>query len=179
MILEPVPVYRPGHVEFKLATEPWELRGYLQLRTRIFCDEQQLFDLTDVDAIDRRAYPIVAVVHTSGMPDRIGGVVRIYQDLDEPGVWLGGRLGTDPSLRAAGAIGTGLVRRAVSTARAWGCWRFLAYVQCANERFFQQLHWRTLKQVDYHGVPHVFMEAELDHYPPLPSPGPHPVHAAA
>ena len=179
MILEPVPLYRPGHVEFKLATEPWELAAYLQLRAHIFCGEQRLFDLTDVDTIDGRAYAIVAVVHTSGMPDRVAGTVRIYQDLNEPSVWLGGRLGTDPSYRAAGAIGTGLVRTAVSTARAWGCQRFLAYVQCPNERFFHRLHWRTLERADYQGIPHVFMEAELDHYPPLPSAIPLPRHVAA
>jgi putative N-acetyltransferase (TIGR04045 family) len=167
MIFDPLPRYRPGRIDFVLATERWQIAGYHRLRFSIFCQEQDLFHDSDIDEIDRIAYPITAVVHTAGMPDTVVGVVRIYEDPERPGTWFGGRLGTDPAFRSAGAIGAGLIRKAVSTAHAWGCRQFLAYVQERNERLFQRLHWHTLGRVEHEGLPHAHMEADLNHYPPV------------
>ena len=64
------------------------------------------------------------------------------------------------------SIGAGLIYKAVSTARALGCRRFLAHVQQQNAAFFQRLHWKPLGEVDLYGVTHVKMEADLDFYPP-------------
>src|ERR1019366_479474 len=97
MILEPVQPFRSHHVTFKPAVEAWELRAYRHLRRRIFCDEQNLFEVDDGDAVDDRATPLVALSNVSGMPDGVVGVVRIWEA--SPGQWWGGRLGTHPSHR--------------------------------------------------------------------------------
>lgn len=158
--------YLPGLIEFKLATEPWELSAYYQLRESVFCEEQEIFAESDVDATDRHALPIVAIVHTAGIPDRVVGTVRIYEDRDEAGHWYGGRLTTAPDLRRAVQVGRGLIRTAVTAAHALGCKRFLAYVQEANERYFQRYRFETLRYVEKFGVRHALMEADLRAYPP-------------
>ena len=60
-----------------------------------------------------------------------------------------------------------LIRLAVSSAHARGCTKFLAHVQSQNALLFQRLHWRTIAEVEFHGRPHHFMQADLDHYPPF------------
>jgi hypothetical protein len=35
---------------------------------------------------------------------------------------------------------------------------------------FQQLHWRTLEEIELHGRPHHLMEADLAFYPPFRAP---------
>jgi putative N-acetyltransferase (TIGR04045 family) len=75
-------------------------------------------------------------------------------------------LGTHPNHRKALQVGKGLIYKAVTTANAWGCDRFLATVQLQNVRFFQRLHWHFLEKIDIHGLPHHLMEADLNHYPP-------------
>jgi len=145
---------------FKLATSVDEVKGYFALRQRIFCQEQGLFDHTDRDETDQRAYPIIALEPHS---DKIVGVVRIYEA--EPGLWYGGRLGTHPDYRRGWHIGKGLIVKAVTTAHGWGCQRFLATVQLQNVRFFQRLHWTSLEQITLCDRPHHLMAADLHHYP--------------
>jgi putative N-acetyltransferase (TIGR04045 family) len=158
--------YRPGMIEVKLATRPWELAGYYRLRRHVFCGEQGVFAEGDVDEHDALAQPIVAVVHTAGIPDRVVGTVRIYEVPGEAGHWLGGRLTTAPDLRRTGKVGRTLIHAAVSGAHSLGCRRFFAYVQAAKERYFQRYWFQTLRKAERFGEPHVFMEADLDHYPP-------------
>jgi putative N-acetyltransferase (TIGR04045 family) len=71
-----------------------------------------------------------------------------------------------PVYRGFGAIGAGLIYKAVSTANLIGCDKFLADVQEQNAKFFQRLHWQPLGQRELHGRTHVHMQAELPHYPP-------------
>ncbi|MBU6230807.1 MAG: GNAT family N-acetyltransferase [Cyanobacteria bacterium REEB459] len=145
---------------FKLATSPEEVKGYFALRQQIFCQEQGLFELTDVDDIDQIAYPIIALETHSG---KIVGIVRIYET--EPGLWYGGRLGTHPDYRRGWRIGKGLIEKAVTTAHTWGCRQFLATVQLQNVRFFQRLHWTSLEQITLCDRPHHLMAADLNYYP--------------
>ncbi len=145
---------------FKLATSPEEVKGYFALRQQIFCQEQGLFELTDVDDIDQIAYPIIALETHSG---KIVGIVRIYET--EPGLWYGGRLGTHPDYRRGWRIGKGLIEKAVTTAHTWGCHQFLATVQLQNVRFFQRLHWSSLEQITLCDRPHHLMAADLNYYP--------------
>lgn len=147
--------------QFKLASTPQELDGYFALRRSIFAEEQQLFQGDDRDEIDRFAYPIVAVVEGTG---EVVGVVRIYEA--EPGIWYGGRLGTHPDYRRGWKIGKGLIYKAVTTANTWGCRQFLATVQLQNVRFFQRLHWQSLKEINLCDRLHHLMEADLTFYPP-------------
>jgi hypothetical protein len=168
---------------FKIARSPRDLAGYWKLRTAIFCEEQNIFSGSDRDGIDERAMPIVCETLIAGMEDSVVGVVRI--DQREPGLWYGSRLGVAadfrcvkklspgvatrnrlPVYRGFGALGAGLIFKAVSTAHALGCREFLATVQHQNARFFERLHWKPLEELELHGLRHVRMRADLRHYRP-------------
>ena len=146
--------------QFKLALSRVEIEAYFSLRQRIFCQEQGLFESSDRDDYDLVAYPIIAI----NSDEQVVGVVRIYET--QPGLWYGGRLGTHPDYRRGWKIGKGLINKAVTTANTWGCDRFLATVQLPNVRFFQRLHWQSIKEISLRDRPHHLMQAELDFYPP-------------
>ena len=148
---------------FQLAIAPDEIGNYFKLRQQIFCEEQGLFEQNDRDALDNRAYPIVAIAHELDQPDRVVGVVRIYEK--SPRLWYGGRLGVHPDFRRVGRIGQGLIQKAVTTANTWGCDQFLATVQLQNVRFFTRLHWQSLSEIEILERPHHLMEADLNYYP--------------
>ena len=145
--------------QFKLASTPVEIESYYLLRQQIFCEEQGIFEQSDRDQYDLIAYPIVAV----NLEREVVGVVRIYET--EPGLWYGGRLGTHQDYRRGWKIGKGLINKAVTTANAWGCDRFLATVQLPNVRFFQRLHWKSIEEINLCNQPHHLMEAQLNFYP--------------
>jgi putative N-acetyltransferase (TIGR04045 family) len=145
---------------FKLARTQSEITDYYALRRKIFVEEQALFVSDDIDTLDAIAHPIIAV--ESNDP-AVLGVVRIYEP--EPRLWYGGRLGTHPDYRRGWHIGKGLIHKAVTTANAWGCDRFLATVQIQNVRFFQRLHWDSIEQIEIRGITHHLMQADLDYYP--------------
>ena len=183
MILEPFDRFTPPDFLFKIARSPEELDGYWGLRRAIFCGEQGLFAGSDRDEADERAIPIVCATLLAGMEDAVVGVVRI--DERAPGLWHGSRLGVaaefrrlrrpsaslaarnrQPPFHGLGALGAGLIFKAVSTAHALGCREFLATVQHQNARFFQRLHWEPLAELELHGLPHVRMRADLGFYRP-------------
>jgi putative N-acetyltransferase (TIGR04045 family) len=152
---------------FQLARLDREVKAYFELRSAIFCEEQELFANSDRDEIDLDAYPIVAIDHEL---NQIVGVVRIYET--QPRLWYGGRLGVHSDYRRVGQIGKGLIYKAVTTANTWGCDRFLATVQLQNVRFFRRLHWESLQEMAICDRPHHLMEADLNHYPPGAEPRP-------
>lgn len=147
---------------FKLAQTEAEIAAYFALRQQIFVEEQSVFAESDVDPLDAIAYPIIAL-QSDAQSLNVLGVVRIYES--EPRLWYGGRLGSHPAHRKALQVGKGLIYKAVTTANTWGCDRFLATVQLQNVRFFQRLHWHSLKTMEIHGLTHHLMEADLSHYP--------------
>jgi putative N-acetyltransferase (TIGR04045 family) len=150
---------------FQLARSPLEIKGYYNLRQAIFCQEQGLFSESDRDETDEIAYPIVAIDREAPEGQNIVGVVRIYET--EPRLWYGGRLGVHADYRGVGGIGQGLIYKAVTTARGWGCDRFLASVQLQNVRFFKRQHWHSLEKITVCDRPHHLMAADLDFYPPV------------
>ena len=183
MIFDPFDRYSVPDFMFRIAKTPEELAGYWGLRREIFCEEQKIFRVTDRDEIDAKAMPIVCRTVLAGMEDAVVGVVRI--DERAPGLWYGSRLGVAmdyrsvkrispgvaarnrlPVYRGLGALGAGLIFKAVSTAHALGCREFLATVQHQNARFFQRLHWEPLEELTLHGLKHVKMRADLSHYRP-------------
>jgi putative N-acetyltransferase (TIGR04045 family) len=165
MIFDPFPVFLPSEYRVKFATEAWERREAAALRRRVFCDEQGIFAGDDRDAIDEVAIPIVAISSFAVALSEVVGTVRIYEK--EPGIWWGSRLAVATEYRRVGAIGTALIRLAVSSAHARGCRRFFAHVQSQNALLFQRLHWHTIEETLLHGRPHHFMQADLAHYPPI------------
>ncbi len=148
---------------FQLALADAQIQAYFALRQQIFCEEQGLFEGHDRDAIDQRSYPIVAIAQADRQPDRVVGVVRIYEK--SPRLWYGGRLGVHPDFRRGWRIGKGLIYKAVTTANTWGCDRFLATVQEQNVRFFTRLHWESLETTEILQRPHDLMQADLAFYP--------------
>jgi hypothetical protein len=186
MIFDTFNHFMPQDFVFKIARTPDELAGYWALRRAIFCEEQKIFRGTDRDANDEHGIPIVCETLIAGMEDSVVGVVRI--DEREPGVWYGSRLGVaadfrsvkkispgvamrnhQPVYRGLGALGAGLIYKAVSTAHALGCREFLATVQHQNARFFERLHWEPLQELELFGLRHVKMRADLGHYHPAES----------
>jgi len=183
MLFDAYPDYKARDFVFKIATTPDELQGYWRLRKEVFCEEQHVFHgADDRDNIDEHAIPIICAILVAGMVDEVVGTVRI--DEREPRLWYGSRLCVSASFRRLtqlspgvsvrnhqpvykgfGALGAGLIYKAVSTANAIGCDKFLADVQEQNARFFQRLHWTPLGESQMHGLRHVHMEAELDRYP--------------
>ncbi len=140
------------------------LKGYWQLRSAIFCQEQHLFEEHDRDDRDDRAYPIAAIYPSAAQYFGVVGVVRILEE--QPGLWYGGRLGVKDNYRSKNQIGKGLIWKAVTTAHGWGAQRFLATVQLQNVRYFERLHWHSLEAMDIRGIPHHLMEADLSYYLP-------------
>ena len=109
-------------VRAELAREPWQIEAYFRLRQQIFALEQGLFAGSDRDAHDESALPIVAMTEIAGMPDRVVGVVRIYEESSQ--VWFGGRLGVDRDHRRVGTVGPALITEAVASAHAFGAREF-------------------------------------------------------
>lgn len=168
MIFEPISAFLPAEYRIKFATRPWEFAAAQELRRTVFCEEQALFTGHDRDAIDETAVPIVAVSTLAVTPHEVVGTVRIHEA--EPGIWWGSRLAVAADYRKVGLLGSSLIRLAVSSAHARGCRRFFAHVQSQNAPLFRRLRWRTIEEVDLHGRPHHFMEADLAYYPPIADP---------
>jgi len=165
MIFEPFPEFLPSEYRVKFATEAWEYREAAALRRRVFCEEQKIFSGHDRDAFDDIAIPIVAISSFAVAPQEVVGTVRIYEK--EPGIWWGSRLAVAAEYRKISALGTSLIRLAVSAAHARGCKRFYAHVQAQNAPLFWRVGWHTIEELMLHGRAHHFMQADLDRYPPF------------
>jgi putative N-acetyltransferase (TIGR04045 family) len=168
MIFEPVTPFVPASYQIKWAVGDWEQRGAAELRRKVFCEEQKIFEQDDRDAIDDVAIPLVAVSSLVIAHDAVVGTVRIHEEA--PGLWWGSRLAVAADHRRIGALGGALIRLAVSSAHARGCARFLAHVQPQNGSLFRRMRWETIDEVELHGRPHLKMEADLDFYPPFETP---------
>jgi hypothetical protein len=183
MVFDAFSRFTPQDFVFKIAQTHEEIGGFWALRRKIFCDEQKVFSDSDRDEFDASAIPIVCETLIAGMEDSVVGVVRI--DERQPQVWYGSRLGVaedfrsvkkispgvayrnhQPVHRGLGALGAGLIYKAVSTAHALGCREFLATVQYQNAKFFQRLHWEPLGELELFGLRHVKMRADLSYYRP-------------
>ena len=169
----------------KFAVDPWEKAAACALRRQVFCEEQGVFSGDDRDETDEVAILIVAVSLVGVAADT---VVAMRDVADRPArllLFIDGDLGdtavnTAPLVppvlerlavgaeyRRIGALGSGLIRLAVSSAHARGCTRFLANVQSRNALLFRRLHWTTVETFDLYGRPHHRMEADLSYYPPF------------
>lgn len=165
MIFEPFPDFLPAEYHVKFVTEEWERREAALLRRKVFCDEQKIFSGDDRDAVDDVAVLIVALSSFAIVRQEVVGTVRIHEV--EPGIWWGSRLAVAAGYRGISALGSSLIRLAVSSAHARGCRRFYAHVQSQNVPLFRRLNWETVEEVVLHGRPHHFMRADLSHYPPI------------
>jgi putative N-acetyltransferase (TIGR04045 family) len=158
--------YRSSGIVTQVATEPWQVAAYHQLRRSVFVHEQGLFQETDADVVDGNALPIIALSSSHGMLDQVVGTVRIFRKPEDPaGTWYGGRLAVDACYRRHGQIGESLIRAAVCTAHALGCTVFLATVQPGVVRYFERHHFAVRGEQVVCGLPHALMQADLSRYP--------------
>ena len=165
MIADSFGPFAACHFRLKFASERWEQDGAAALRRKVFCDEQGIFRGDDRDMVDDHAFHLVALSTMAVLADEVVGTVRIHQS--EPGVWHGSRLAVDRRYRRVGALGAALIKLAVSSANSFGCVRFYANVQAQNELMFRRLNWNRISELELHGQPHVFMQADLAAYPPM------------
>jgi putative N-acetyltransferase (TIGR04045 family) len=152
-----------------------EREAALKLRQAVFCNEQHIFEGSDLDATDENAIFLVArplIIGTEGETNGtllgpVVGTVRIHRLESQDGKreWQGSRLAVDAAFRRVGVIGAALIKLAVRTANTEGCDRFIATVQERNVTFFRRLHWNTVREIELHGRLHHLMEADLPHYP--------------
>lgn len=173
------------YIDINIPTNASQLHDYYCARRAVFCEEQKLFDSSDYDEIDAIASPIVALKYYMGVPDKVVGFVRIYEENKRQ--WFGGRLGVLPEYRSFSkficpnlfkenevsslykmSIAAGLIYRAVSMANFLGCDSFSAFVQEQNARLFERLHWQKKEELNAYGVKHFLMMADLEYYPPTP-----------
>ncbi|SFN82162.1 MSMEG_0567/Sll0786 family nitrogen starvation N-acetyltransferase [Xenorhabdus japonica] len=146
----------------KTVSEDWELRQYYGLREATFRNEQKILK-EDRDEYDFKALGIIAIGKMFGERDRVIGAVWIFPDIEQ--TWYGGRLCVDPLYRHYHTIGKALINAAVSIAKNLGCRTFLTTVQTQNERYFQKLGWNSLRQLTIANIPHILMQAQIEHYP--------------
>jgi hypothetical protein len=153
MVFDPFDRFTPQDFVFKIARTPQEVEGFWALRRAIFCEEQKIFRGSDRDEVDWFAIPIICETLVAGMEDSVVGVVRI--DEREPHVWYGSRPGVAPEFRRVkkispgvalrnhqpiyrglGAIGAGLIYKAVSMAHPFGCRDFSPLCSIKMPSFF-------------------------------------------
>lgn len=170
MIFEPVKPFLAAAFQIKFATEAWEIRGAEELRRRVFCEEQRVFEGSDIDDLDGTAIPLVAISMFGVAADSVVGTVRIHPKPEEPGVWWGSRLAVAKSYRRMSAVGAGLIRLAVTSAHGMGCTEFYGQIQSQNVELFRHMHWRTVKEITLYGRPHHTMTPDFAHYPPFMTP---------
>jgi putative N-acetyltransferase (TIGR04045 family) len=165
--------YQPRAFRVQWASDGWMRREAAALRRQVFCTEQGLFggqEGDDRDAIDAdpSLHTLVALSVLAGEADQMVGTVRIHEA--SPGLWWGSRLAVRRAFRQSSALGTELIRLAVSSAHALGCREFLAHVQAQNVPLFERLHWQVLDEMVLHGRMHALMRADLAHYSPCDTP---------
>ncbi len=131
----------------------------------MFCDEQKIFSDDDRDAIDDVAIPIVALSSFAVVSQEVVGTVRIHRA--EPGVWWGSRLAVGGAYRGVSALGTSLIRLAVSSAHRARLQALLRACAGAERAAVSSAGLTTLDQKFLHGHPHHFMQADLGRYPPI------------
>ncbi|HVV08538.1 MSMEG_0567/sll0787 family protein [Amycolatopsis sp.] len=128
--------------------------AYRALRTRVFVEEQALFEGHDLDEHDDDPRTVVLVAR--GRDGAVIGGVRLGPVTPEDlGWWYGGRLVVAPESR--GRVGPALVRAACAYAENAGVLRFEATVQARNEAMFTRLGWQSVREVAVAGSAHVLM----------------------
>ena len=132
--------------------------SYQLLRREVFVREQGLFEVSDLDDVDRDPRTRVLVAR---LPDgTVLGGVRLHPVTEgrDLGWWRGSRLVVAPGARTGRGVGPSLVRAACALAETSGALRFDATVQQANEPLFGRLGWKSRGSVVLHGHPHVVMD---------------------
>jgi predicted GNAT family N-acyltransferase len=140
-------------IEVRLASDSSEVDEALELRRRVFVDEQRVTLEADRDGLDPEASHIVAV--DGG---RIVGTCRLVFDDDLAQL---GRMAVDPDARGRG-IGAAILEAAERESRSAGAQRIRLDAQTAARSLYERggFEARGDEFLD-EGIPHITMEKVL------------------
>jgi predicted GNAT family N-acyltransferase len=130
-----------------------ELRRALELRRRVFCEEQGVSEEEEYDGRDEDALHLVAV-----RDGRVLGTCRLLRDGDTVKL---GRMAVEAMARGRG-IGTALLVAGEQAARADGAARIALHAQTGVERFYADQGFVTRgPRFEQARIEHVAMEKSL------------------
>lgn len=130
-----------------------EVGAALELRRRVFCDEQGVDLAAERDGRDGEALHVVAIED-----DAVVGTCRILIDGDLARL---GRMAVEPRARGGG-LGAALLTEAEERARACGARRMRLHAQDAADSLYARAGYRAHgERFVEEGLPHVAMEKAL------------------
>jgi predicted GNAT family N-acyltransferase len=140
-------------IEVRPANGPAEIEAALNLRYRVFCDEQGVPLEADQDGRDAEALHLVALDR-----DRLLGTCRLLYD---GGIARLGRMAVEPEARGRG-IGAAILEQAERQSRAAGAKRIRLHAQTAARSLYERGGFEVEgDEFVEEGIPHVTMEKPL------------------
>jgi predicted GNAT family N-acyltransferase len=140
-------------IEVRPANEDSEVEAALELRYRVFCDEQGVPFEAEQDGLDSEAHHLVAF---DG--DRLVGTCRLVFD---DGLARLGRMAVEPELRGRG-IGAAVLAEAEREARRAGAHRIRLHAQTAARSLYERGGFAARgEEFMEEGIPHLTMEKSL------------------
>ena len=140
-------------IEVRSAADPREVDAALDLRHRVFCEEQGVTPEADQDGRDRDALHLVAF---DG--ERLAGTCRLLFD---DGVARLGRLAVEPELRGRG-IGAAILTEAEQHSRGAGADKIRLHAQTTARSLYERDGYKVSgEEFVEEGIPHVAMEKQL------------------
>jgi predicted GNAT family N-acyltransferase len=141
-------------IEVRPASGPAEVDAALQLRYRVFCEEQGVTVAADQDGRDPEALHIVAW----DADGRLAGACRVVFD---GAVARLGRMAVEPELRGRG-IGAAMLAEAERESRRAGAERIRLHAQTAARSLYERAGFEVRgEEFLEEGIPHVTMEKTL------------------
>jgi predicted GNAT family N-acyltransferase len=140
-------------IDVRPAADEQEVRAALDLRHRVFCDEQGVAPEADQDGRDAEALHLVAVDH-----GRVAGTCRLIFD---DGLVRLGRMAVEREQRGRG-IGAAILETAERAARDAGAARMRLHAQTAARSLYERGGYVTVgDEFIEEDIPHVTMEKPL------------------
>jgi predicted GNAT family N-acyltransferase len=139
--------------EVKVATTPSEVDDALELRRRVYVDEQGVTLEADRDGLDPDAVHLVAIED-----GRVVGTCRL---VFEGGLARLGRMAVEGEVRGRG-LGTAILAAAEREARAAGATRIRLHSQTAARSLYERGGFEVRgEEFMEEGIPHVTMEKAI------------------
>jgi predicted GNAT family N-acyltransferase len=140
-------------MEVRMAADPDEVERAIELRIRVFCDEQGVDPAAERDHHDHDALHLVAVED-----DRIVGTCRVLMEGEL--AWIG-RMVVDAERRGSG-VGAALLQAGERAARGAGARRVSLHAQVAAQGFYERGGYTARgEHFVEEGIDHVTMERPL------------------
>ena len=140
-------------IEVRTADGPAEVTAALELRYRVFCDEQGVTFEAEQDGRDPEALHIVAFED-----GRLVGTCRLLFDDDLARL---GRMAVEPGLRGRG-VGAAILDAAEAESRRAGAERIRLHAQTAARALYERGGFEVRGELFMEeGIPHLTMEKDL------------------